>query len=167
MAEKKQFFKEEVQAYTQLFTQHSVSMPNRNQGKEGVPIQVAAKLLEEHTMIDFCDQVLILLKSYGKQLPSRFVLSGVTSQGDIQRNETLVRRELQSDDLEVSLTKTNFMYLCQLTAIYQSDEVRGKPFTDLPDIKNFKRSFKRVPLADFSRAPIRQQPELTISIMQP
>ena len=69
-------------------------------------------------MIDFCDQVLILLKSYGKQLPSRFVLSGVTSPGDIQRNEALVRRELQSDDLEVSLTKTNFMYLCQLTAIY-------------------------------------------------
>jgi len=55
MAEKKQFFKEEVTAYTEFFTKYSVAIPTRLKGKEGVPIQIAAKLLEEHTMVEFTD----------------------------------------------------------------------------------------------------------------
>ena len=154
MAEKKQFFKEEVQAYSDLFSKHSVKIPGRLNGKDGVPFEVAAKLLEENTAISFSDQVLLLLKAYGQQLPSRFVLSGVTSAGDISRNENQVRHELHSGSLEISLTKTNFMYLCQCTAIFQSPEMEGKSFSQLLDIKKFKSHFKKVPLVQFSPQPV-------------
>ena len=86
MSEKKQFFKEEVQTYTDLFKQYSVKIEGRLGGKDGVPFEEAAKLLRKHTLIPFADQVLILLKAYGQQLPSRFVLSGVTSVVDIERH---------------------------------------------------------------------------------
>ena len=61
MAEKRQFFKEEVSAYSELFHQTRIGQ----KGKERVPIQACAKLLDEQTMIEFEDQVLIMLKSYG------------------------------------------------------------------------------------------------------
>lgn len=66
MAEKKQFFKEEVTAYAKLFEKYSVAIPELLKGKDGVPFHVAAKLLMEHTAIEFNDQVLILLKAYGQ-----------------------------------------------------------------------------------------------------
>ena len=49
-----------------------------------------------------------------------------------------VREELASG-MEISFSKTNFMYLCQLTAIYQSPEMQGQLFTNLLDIKGFKK----------------------------
>ena len=86
MTEKKQFFKEEVAAYTQLFSNNLAKKSNRLGGKEGVPLEDAARLLAQNTRIPWVDQVLLLLKAYGQQLPSRFVLSGVTSAVDITRN---------------------------------------------------------------------------------
>lgn len=65
MTQKKQFFKEEVKEYTDLFKEHSVLKPNRLAGKEGVPLENAACLLEENTLIPWQDQVLLLLKAYG------------------------------------------------------------------------------------------------------
>ena len=86
MSEKKSFFKEEATAYTELFKKHQVKLANRLGGKEGVPLENAAKLLQENTNVPWNDQVLILLKAYGQQLPSRYVLSGVTSEADITRH---------------------------------------------------------------------------------
>ena len=65
MSQKKSFFKEEADAYTELFKQHAVKLPNRLGGKEGVPLENAAKLLLENTNVPWNDQVLILLKAYG------------------------------------------------------------------------------------------------------
>ena len=45
------------------------------------------------------------------------------------------------------------MYLCQLTAIYQSEEAGNRRVDQLPDIKTFKKKFKRVPLAFFVPNP--------------
>ena len=51
-----------------------------------MPFEDAAKLLLENTNVPWNDQVLILLKAYGHQLPSRYVLSGVTSEADVMRH---------------------------------------------------------------------------------
>ena len=45
------------------------------------------------------------------------------------------------------------MYLCQITAIYQSAELREQQADDVMnqiDIKTFKSKYRRVPLVDFS-----------------
>lgn len=47
--QKKQFFKEEVKAYSDLFEEHAKKLPKRLAGKEGVPFEDAAKLLEHKT----------------------------------------------------------------------------------------------------------------------
>ena len=86
MSEKKSFFKEEATTYTELFKKHAVKLANRLGGKEGVPFEDAAKLLQDNTNVPWNDQVLILLKAYGHQLPSRYVLSGVTSEADVVRH---------------------------------------------------------------------------------
>ena len=123
--------------------------PDRLNGKEGVPLEDAYKFLEERTWIPWCDQVLLLLQAYGQKLPSRYVLSGITSAEDINRNSMQVSAELQSG-MQISLTKTNFMYLCQTAAIYQSEEMKGKTLNQLVDIRKFKKDFRRVPLLDLT-----------------
>lgn len=95
--------------------------------------------------------MLLLLKAYGQQLASKYVLSGVSSVADIERHSAAVRRELESG-IEVSLSKTNFMYLCQITAIYQAPETQGsRDVPNLVDIKTFKSKHRRVPLVDFTQ----------------
>ena len=94
--------------------------------------------------------MLLLLKAYGQQLPSKYVLSGVSSVADIERNKVAIRGELESG-IDVSLSKTNFMYLCQITAIYQSEEMKDNAdVTTQVDIKTFKSKYRRVPLIDLT-----------------
>ena len=52
--------------------------------------------------------------------------------------------------MQLSLTKTNFMYLCQTAAIYQSEEMKGKALNELVEIRKFKKEFRRVPLLDLT-----------------
>lgn len=61
MSDKKKFFKEEVSTYTDLFSKHSV----KKKDGQRVPLEVAAKLLEENTLLPWHDQVLLLLKGHG------------------------------------------------------------------------------------------------------
>lgn len=63
MSEKKQFFKEEVTAYTSLFQQSCQYIEKT--GKDGVIILDAADLLKNKTSITWQDQFKILLKAYG------------------------------------------------------------------------------------------------------
>lgn len=88
----------------------------------------------------------------------------MTSVEDVRSNEQILREELEDAELDISFTRTQFMYLCQIIAIYQSEEMRGKVLADHLDIKNFKRNYKKVPLADFSKVRVA---ELAISTMQP
>ena len=93
-SQKKQFFKEEVKAYSDLFQEHAQTLPGRLAGKEGVPLEKAAELLCQRTQIPWHDQVLLLLKAYGQQMPAKYVLSGVSSVADIERHKAAVRSEL-------------------------------------------------------------------------
>ena len=63
MSEKKQFFKEEVKEYTNLFQKHSQLV--QKTGKDGVDIIVVADMLKNKTEINWRDQFSILLKAYG------------------------------------------------------------------------------------------------------
>ena len=75
MSEKKQFFKEEVTAYTNLFNKHSSKV--QKTGKDGVSMIDAADILKTKTDIPWKDQIAILLKAYGMQIPAKSKLNNL------------------------------------------------------------------------------------------
>lgn len=64
MSEKKQFFKEEVTAYSDIF--QTMKIVIQKTGKEGASMTAAADFLKDKTTIPWRDQFKILLKTYGQ-----------------------------------------------------------------------------------------------------
>ena len=77
MSEKNQFFREEIEAYSDLFQERSIKRPDQLGGKEGVPLEIAAAFILENTYIPWDDIV--------------HMLSRVVSAVDADQNEAQIR----------------------------------------------------------------------------
>ena len=95
----------------------------------------AATLLKTKTTIPWEDRIKVLLKAYGQQLPAK---SKLCNPDQISHEDEL---EAEIRALDVAFTKTQFMYMCQVTAIFQQPEMKGIPVKSLVDIKTFKKRF--------------------------
>ena len=71
-----------------------------------------AEVWRIRTQIGWQDRLYLLLKSYGQQMPMKSKLSNP----DTITSEEEMMQELEA--LNIQMSKTQFMHLCQLTAIY-------------------------------------------------
>ena len=120
MTEKKQFYKEEVTPYRSLFVKYK-KFCNKVAKQEGVYMTEIAEVWRARTNIGWRDRLFLLLKSYGQQLPVKSKLNNPAA----LTSEEEVMQELEVLNLQMS--QTQFMYLCQLTAIYQQPESSNTP----------------------------------------
>ena len=99
-----------------------------------------AEIWRERALVDLQDRMHLLLTSYSHQLP---VKSKLNNFSQIASEEELAH---ELEILNLQMSKTEFMYLCQITAIYQQPEMKKVPVDSQMGIKEFRKKFHRTPL---------------------
>lgn len=131
--EKKSFTKAELKEYSAFFD--DLSSVSLVESKNTVKLKEFSIIIDTQTELSFMDHYEIIIKASKAKANNKLV---------VNEQEKEARRQLEEQNVE--LTKTQFMYACQLIAFAQV----GEDFRTV-GIKEYVKQKKNAPIAKFEK----------------